>query len=221
MASASFIWRWGSARVWNSGKFRIIHPVMAPVSRKAYPRMFRRPRLLALLLALLLIFLAAVVTYTRFRPVPSLPDRSPQPALTMPIDRILIEKSARRLTVFRDGKALRSYPIALGFAPEGDKQREGDGKTPEGIFTINRRNPQSRYHLSLGIDYPRPQDIARARAEGADPGGDIFIHGQPNGLGRLVTLTNDWTAGCIALSNAGIEELWRITPIGTEVEIRP
>ncbi len=136
------------------------------------------------------------------------------------VDRILIEKDARRLTVFRNGVALRSYPVALGFAPRGDKQREGDGRTPEGLFTINRRNPQSAYHLSLGIDYPQPDDIARARAGGYAPGGDIFIHGQPNGFG-MVTIPTDWTAGCIAVSDAIIEELWRVVPVGTPVEIRP
>ncbi len=183
--------------------------------------MFRRPRLFALLMALLLLSLASLTAYLHFRPVPVRPAAYSLPPLTHPIDRILIEKSARRLTVFRDGKPLRSYPIALGFASKGDKARQGDGKTPEGLFTINRRNPQSRYHLSLGIDYPRPEDIARARESGVDPGGDIFIHGQPNGLGNLVTIANDWTAGCIALSNRQIEELWRITPIGTPVEIRP
>ena len=141
--------------------------------------------------------------------------------LTEQIDHILVEKSARRMTVFREGEALRSYDIALGFAPEGDKQVEGDGKTPEGHFTITRRNPQSAYHLSLGIDYPKPEDIARARAAGQSPGGDIFIHGQPNAIPDTITVPGDWTAGCIAVSNAEIRELWSITPNGTSVEIRP
>lgn len=162
--------------------------------------------------------LAAVAAYQRHLPPPFTPPPAP---LTGQIDRILIEKDARRLTVFRDGAALRTYRVALGFAPEGDKSREGDGKTPEGIFRIDRRNPESAYHLSLGLDYPHPDDITRASAAGYSPGGDIFIHGQPNGFGAVVTLPFDWTEGCIALSDAEIEELWRITPIGTEVEIRP
>lgn len=140
------------------------------------------------------------------------------------IDRIVIEKAARRLTVWRDGAALRSYRIMLGSEPVGAKQRQGDGRTPEGIYAIDRRNPGSAYHLSLGIDYPRPEDVARARAAGVNPGGDIFIHGLPNGLGRLGRLGAtrfDWTAGCIAVTDAQMDELWRITPIGTEVEIRP
>jgi murein L,D-transpeptidase YafK len=137
------------------------------------------------------------------------------------IDRILIEKSARRLTVFRGGAALRSYGVALGFAPLGDKQREGDGRTPEGVFRINRRNARSSFHLSLGLDYPLAEDRARAAAGGYDPGGDIFIHGQQTGVTGRRRVSFDWTAGCIAVSNEEIEELWRIVPMGTEVEIRP
>ncbi|WP_420586244.1 L,D-transpeptidase family protein [Ruegeria sp.] len=136
------------------------------------------------------------------------------------IDHILIEKSARRLTATLDGTVVMQVDIALGFAPEGDKHQEGDGKTPVGIFTINRRNPQSAFHLSLGIDYPQPEDIERAKALGIDPGGDIFIHGQPNGVVGL-TLPGDWTEGCIALSNTEMAQLWSLTPNGTTVEIRP
>ena len=137
------------------------------------------------------------------------------------VDYILIEKSADRLTASLDGEIVMQVPISLGFAPTGDKQQEGDGKTPEGLFTVNRRNPNSSYYLSLGLDYPRPQDIARAKAAGIDPGKDIFIHGQPNGLGHLVTLTGDWTNGCIAVSNEQMAQLWELVPIGTPVEIRP
>lgn len=165
-----------------------------------------------------LMVLAAVVAWHRYGP------RSPAPPLaplTEQIDRIEIDKSDRRLTVYKDGQALRSYDVALGFAPDGDKMREGDGKTPEGAFTINRRNPESAFHLSLGINYPQADDIARASASGVSPGGDIFIHGQPNGLGLVATLPGDWTAGCIAVSDNEIEELWRITPNGTPVTIRP
>jgi len=149
------------------------------------------------------------------------PPPAPLPPLADSIDRILVEKSARRLTVFRDGAALRSYRVALGFAPVGDKMRQGDGRTPEGRFKIDRRNADSAFHLSLGIDYPQPEDRARAAAGGYDPGGEIFIHGQPNAFFGQATLKNDWTAGCMALSDAEIEELWRITPTGTPVEIRP
>ncbi|MFW8634982.1 L,D-transpeptidase family protein [Cribrihabitans pelagius] len=174
-------------------------------------------RRLLRLLALVLLAGAAWVAWQALAPRPAPP---PAPAVER-IDRILIEKSARRLTASRNGETVLEFPIALGFAPEGDKAREGDGKTPEGRFKIDRRNHGSAYHLSLGINYPRPQDRARARAAGVSPGGDIFIHGQPNALGSLVTLPGDWTAGCIAVSNTQMETLWRLAQIGTEVEIRP
>lgn len=179
--------------------------------------MTRAARVFANLLLVALLALAAVVIWDRYR----LPPEEPLAPLDGRIDRILIEKGARRLTVFRDGQALRSYKIALGFAPEGDKHRQGDGRTPEGLFRIDRRNPESAFHLSLGIDYPQADDIARARAAGVSPGGDIFIHGQPNGYDAFPTLPYDWTAGCIALSDAAIEALWRVVEIGTAVEIRP
>ncbi|WP_417713629.1 L,D-transpeptidase family protein [Pseudophaeobacter arcticus] len=153
-----------------------------------------------------------------YRPSPASPDLA---TLVDRVDHILIEKSARRLTASRAGQKVLQYDIALGFDPIGDKSREGDGKTPEGLFTIDRRNPNSSYHLSLGITYPQPKDIRRAAAAGIDPGGDIFIHGQPNALGNLATLPGDWTAGCIAISNTEMEQLWRLVDLGTSVEIRP
>lgn len=166
----------------------------------------------------LLALLGAAGARIWLRPAPPpLPDIT----LTGQIDRILIEKSARRLTVFREGQVVKTYRIALGFAPEGDKQRQGDGRTPEGLFRIDRRNAASAYHLSLGLNYPQADDIARARAGGYDPGGDIFLHGQPNVLPAQSLLRHDWTAGCIALSNAEIAELWAATPLDTAVEIRP
>ena len=176
--------------------------------------MSRAARVFANLFLLALLAYAALAIRERFRLPP------PEP-LAGRIDRILIEKADRRLTVFRDGAPLKSYRVALGFAPEGDKARQGDGRTPEGLFRIDRRNAQSAFNLSLGIDYPQPDDIARARAGGYSPGGDIFIHGQPNGYDAVPTLRYDWTEGCIALADAEIEELWRVTPLGTEVEIRP
>ena len=135
-------------------------------------------------------------------------------------DRVTVEKAARRMMLMRRGKVLARYRIALGFAPRGDKQREGDGKTPEGLYRIDRRNDRSSFYLSLGIDYPRPDQRLRARAEGHDPGGDIFIHGQPHRQ-RTPVLGYDWTAGCVAVSNTEIEEIWQRVAIGTVVEIRP
>lgn len=152
-----------------------------------------------------------------------LSSRAPQPLppLARSVERIVIDKSDRLMEVYGGGKLLKSYPIALGFTPEGAKRRQGDGKTPEGLFRIDRRNDRSAYHLSLGLDYPRPADRARATRGGYSPGGDIFIHGQPNALPDGTKLPGDWTAGCIAVTNAQMRELWPHVAIGTEVEIRP
>ncbi len=144
----------------------------------------------------------------------------PEP-LTGQIDRIVIEKAERRMVLYRDGVPLRVYRIALGFAPEGDKERQGDGRTPEGVFRIDRRNPESSYYLSLGIDYPQREDLVRASAGGYSAGGDIMIHGQPRGVTGRQRIASDWTAGCIAVTNEIMDELWRVAGIGTEVEIRP
>ncbi|PRY21151.1 L,D-transpeptidase-like protein [Aliiruegeria haliotis] len=145
----------------------------------------------------------------------------PPVVLRADIDKIVIDKSEREMVVYRDGEALKSYTIALGFSPEGDKVQEGDGRTPEGTFRIDRRNDKSKFHLSLGIDYPRPEDRAEAREMGVSPGGDIFIHGQPNRVPDHMMIPGDWTAGCMAVTNPEIQELFRFTPIGTIVEIRP
>lgn len=175
------------------------------------------------LVALIGVLLAGWIVWTRLGPVPQTPPPMLDTALEAGAraDHILIEKSARRLTAMRAGQPVMTTSIALGFAPTGDKSQEGDGKTPEGLFVIDRKNPNSAYHLSLGINYPRSEDIARATAEQKDPGGDIFIHGQPNSLGSLITLPGDWTAGCIAVTNAEIEALWTLVDRGTTVEIRP
>lgn len=145
----------------------------------------------------------------------------PPPPLKGEIDRIVIEKSARRMQLFQNGKVVRTYAVALGFTPEGDKERQGDGKTPEGSFVINRKNESSAFTLSLGLDYPQPEDLARAAEGGYSPGGDIFIHGQPNALPEGFKLKGDWTAGCIAVSNTEIREIWASTPLGTMVEVLP
>jgi len=137
------------------------------------------------------------------------------------VDRILIDKSARTLALMSGGKTLKTYrSIKLGDAPRGHKQFEGDEKTPEGEYRIDGRNGGSRYHLSLRISYPNAADREYARRAGRSPGGDIFIHGQPNGS-ALERLPFDWTDGCIALSNAEIEELWKQVKVGTRVTIQP
>lgn len=136
-------------------------------------------------------------------------------------DFVLVDKSERLLTLYRHGKALKAYPgIQLGGAPAGHKHFEGDERTPEGRYTIDTRNAASAYHLSLHISYPNEADAAFAAQRGRNPGGDIFIHGQPNYL-PLERPPPDWTDGCIALSNAELDELWTAIPDGTPIEIRP
>ena len=139
------------------------------------------------------------------------------------IDRIVVEKSARKLSIFRDGNQIKSYRIALGRNPVGAKQEEGDMKTPEGIYKIDSRNPQSSFHLALHISYPSDEDNQRAAARGVSAGFDIMVHGIQNGRGWIGAFHRwkDWTAGCIALTDEEIEELWRVTPDGTTIEIRP
>ena len=139
------------------------------------------------------------------------------------IDRILVEKSARRLSVFAGGKKLKEYRVALGRNPIGAKEQEGDMKTPEGRYWIDWRNPESDYHLSLHVSYPSAEDNARAAERGVNAGFDIMIHGITNGGGWIGGFhrMHDWTAGCIALTDEEIEELYRVTPDWTPIEIRP
>ena len=143
-------------------------------------------------------------------------------AETLPIaDRIVIAKSARTLTLYRGSRVIKGYPIQLGGNPVGHKQYEGDARTPEGDYEIDWRNHWSRFHLSLHISYPNVDDRRRARTQGHDPGGNIMIHGVPNGLGVLAWLFSrrDWTDGCIAVGNVAIEEIWTAVDNGTAVRI--
>lgn len=150
--------------------------------------------------------------------------RSPPPIPTKANaqgDFVFVDKSERLLFVFKDGKEVgRFTDIRFGDVPEGHKQFEGDEKTPEGNYIIDSRNPGSRYHLSLHINYPNKTDQRFAASKGKPPGGDIFIHGQPNGY-EGPTIPNDWTDGCIALSNAEIRKLWTMIPNGTPIRIQP
>lgn len=138
-------------------------------------------------------------------------------------DRIVVEKALRKLTLLSDGRKLKTYYVSLGGNPEGHKVQEGDRRTPEGAYIIDHHNPQSQFHLSLHVSYPDAHDRARAAAMGVDPGDNIVIHGLPNGrgwLGHFYQL-RDWTDGCIAVTNAEIEEIYRAVPNGTPIEIRP
>ena len=139
-------------------------------------------------------------------------------------DRILVLKSARKLELLKDGAVLKTYPIALGANPVGPKRVLGDGKTPEGIYTIDGRQPHSHYHLALHISYPNAADRVRAAAGDRDPGGDIEIHGLPGWYeGQLnpVHFDKDWTNGCISVGDRAIEEIYAAVEIGTPIEIRP
>ncbi|MBC7132254.1 MAG: L,D-transpeptidase family protein [Roseovarius sp.] len=132
------------------------------------------------------------------------------------VTRLVVNKGAREMFLLHHGRVLKRYDVQLGFQPAGHKQFEGDGRTPEGDYIIDRRNPDSAYHLSLGISYPNEADIAFARAHGRSPGGDIFIHGEPGILGFL---RPDWTAGCIAVANREIEDVYAMVRNGTPVTI--
>lgn len=139
------------------------------------------------------------------------------------VDRIVIEKAAHRMTLFSGGRTVRTYAVSLGRGGLAPKTREGDRRTPEGEYRITGRNPRSAYHLSLRIGYPTPAQVALARRRGVAPGGDIMIHGLPNGHGALARAYagRDWTDGCIAVTNAQIEEIWRLTRDGASVSIVP
>jgi len=135
------------------------------------------------------------------------------------VTRIVIHKSQRQLFLLHNETILETYDIDLGFAPVGDKKIEGDGKTPEGRYTIDRRNPNSTYHLSLGISYPDENDIAEAKALGEEPGGEIFIHGGPT----LFRDRNrkDWTWGCISVTNREMETIYAMVQEETIIDILP
>jgi murein L,D-transpeptidase YafK len=138
-------------------------------------------------------------------------------------DFVLVEKAERRMTLLSEGRALKTYRIALGFNPVGHKQYDGDGRTPEGRYILDWRNPRSYNYLSIHVGYPRPDQVRAARKLGVRPGGDIMIHGIPPryGWSCAVLRYRDWTAGCIAVCNHEMDEIWRLVPNGTPIEIRP
>jgi murein L,D-transpeptidase YafK len=139
------------------------------------------------------------------------------------VNSILVHKKARTMELIHAGQVLKTYKIALGGEPIGPKTKRGDHRTPEGMYVIDSRNLQSQFHRSLHISYPNAADKERARRLGVPTGGDIYIHGLPNGYGFIGAAhrARDWTDGCIAVTNAEIEEIWRLVDNGTPVEIRP
>ncbi|MEF9603443.1 L,D-transpeptidase family protein [Paracoccus sp. PXZ] len=138
-----------------------------------------------------------------------------------PVTQVVVNKGARQMLLLNGNTVLKAYRIGLGNEPLGHKQFEGDGRTPEGLYYIDRRNPDSRYHLSIGISYPNPHDAVRAAELGRSAGSDIFIHGQgPEGR-ALSKLHQDWTAGCIAVTDAEVEDVYAMVRDGTPILITP
>jgi len=138
-------------------------------------------------------------------------------------DSVLVEKAKRKMYLIHEGMKYREYDISLGDNPAGHKQQEGDERTPEGKYIIDYRNPNSSYHLSLHINYPNQKDKESARERSVSPGGDIFIHSLPNGIDwkPQAFKGQDWTDGCIAVTNAEINEIWKLVENGTPIEILP
>ena len=155
-------------------------------------------------------------------PAVSAPIETPLPEYAV-IDRLVVHKSKRTMSAYSKGKLLKTYPIALGKQPVGHKHFEGDGKTPEGKYRINDRNPNSAYHKNLGVSYPNEADKTYAAAQGKSPGGLIKIHGIKNGWGSIGKrhLQRDWTDGCIAVTDEEIDELYRSVKHNAEIEILP
>jgi murein L,D-transpeptidase YafK len=138
-------------------------------------------------------------------------------------DKVVVNKTERKLHLMKGGEAFRSFDIALGIRPMGDKEYEGDFRTPEGSYLLDTRNPNSDFFLSIHISYPNGADARQARANGVDPGGSIMIHGQPNVPTRSEAYyrTQDWTNGCIAVSNSDMIDIWLMTGDDTPIEILP
>lgn len=139
------------------------------------------------------------------------------------ITKVIVFKEPRLLNLMSGREVVRTYRVALGPNPVGHKERQGDGRTPEGQYLLDWRNPNSAFYRSIHISYPNEQDRANARRLGVNPGGDIVLHGLPNGYGWLGATHHlrDWTLGCIAVTNEEMDEIWRLVPNGTPIEIRP
>ncbi|MBB3101682.1 L,D-transpeptidase family protein [Azomonas macrocytogenes] len=139
------------------------------------------------------------------------------------IDKVLVVKSERKLHLLSKGETLKSYKVSLGKQPKGAKRREGDRRTPEGLYWIDWRKTSDKFNLSMHISYPNARDLARSKAENVSPGGMIMLHGTPldNNYPEWYFNSLDWTEGCIALSNADMQEIWQLVKDGTLIEIKP
>jgi murein L,D-transpeptidase YafK len=156
----------------------------------------------------------------------AMPALATAPRAAVPVDLVVIVKRRRLLQLLYRDRVMRTYRVALGKNPVGHKRERGDGRTPEGLYTIDYKKPESQFNLALHIDYPNARDRADAAARGADPGGAIYIHGQPTQAAelaffRLKFAREDWTDGCIALTNVAMDEIYRSVREGTPVLIRP
>lgn len=173
-------------------------------------------RIIIISMILLIVSLVIILLISYFNSAPGLP-------ADCHIDSIVVYKSKRTMLVFANGSCLKTYKIALGKTPVGDKEFEGDNKTPEGVYSINAKNPNSSFHKNLGISYPDSMHIAAAQQQGRSAGGDIKIHGLRNGAGWIGSLhrLRDWTAGCIAVTDSEIDELFAAVEIGAKIEIKP
>jgi murein L,D-transpeptidase YafK len=170
--------------------------------------------------------LISIVTVAHFAPLAGA-DSMTGPAgptgMIQPVDRVIVHKATRKMELYRGGAIVASYRVSLGLVPTGQKQREGDYRTPEGSYRLMRRNAQSDFFLAVQVSYPEATDIVLARRHGWAPGGSIMVHGLPNSMkySRDRYLSNDWTDGCIALSNEDMLDFWLLTGLGTPIEIRP
>ena len=190
------------------------------MNRAAVARWTGRAR--TLLAALLLAGCAATPPATEPPPPAATPPDPLAALLGHPVDAVRVEKSKRRMLLLKQGHVYRSYRVALGKQP-GPKRVAGDKRTPEGRYTIDGRNPRSDYYKALHISYPSESDRKLAKLMGKEPGGNIVIHGLPNGMEDAEVLLRglDWTGGCIAVTNREMEEIWRLVRDGTPIEIRP
>ena len=138
-------------------------------------------------------------------------------------DRVVVVKKERTLTLMSQGKILKTYKIALGGEPVGPKIRQGDHKTPEGVYVLDRRNAHSQFYRAIHVSYPDAHDRVLARKLGVSAGGEIYVHGLPNGYSWIGSShrLKDWTDGCIAVTNEEMDEIWRAVPDGTPIEIKP
>jgi murein L,D-transpeptidase YafK len=172
---------------------------------------------LAVVAAFLVVALAGWDFLKAGRQIPQLADQASRATS------IVVEKQSRQLTLLHNDKVIKTYRVSLGSDPIGHKLREGDSRTPEGDYTIDGKNRRSRFHLALHISFPDAKDRARAAQSSVPPGNDIMVHGLPNGLGWLggLHLHRDWTDGCIAVTNAEMEEIWALVDSGTPIQIKP